>query len=82
MRRLVEDETNRLVVKALVDIATGMGKKTIAEQIEDGPTLNLLREYGVDFAQGYFLGRPQTAKDITALLQRLVLASAADELAA
>ncbi len=64
MRRLVEDETNRLVVKALVDIATGMGKKTIAEQIEDGPTLNLLREYGVDFAQGYYLARPAPLDEI------------------
>ena len=64
VRRLVEDETNRLVVKALVDIATGMGKKTIAEQIEDGPTLNLLREYGVDFAQGYYLARPAPLDEI------------------
>ncbi len=64
VRRLVEDETNRLVVKALVDIATGMGKKTIAEQIEDGPTLNLLKEYGVDFAQGYYLARPAPLDDI------------------
>jgi len=35
-----------------------MGKKTIAEFVEDGETLAILGEYGVDYAQGYFIGKP------------------------
>jgi EAL domain-containing protein (putative c-di-GMP-specific phosphodiesterase class I) len=41
-----------------VDIARGLGKRTVAEQAGDDATLALLRELGVDQAQGYFLGRP------------------------
>lgn len=64
VRYLVDDPTNRLVVQALVDIARGMGKKTIAEQIEDEPTLMLLAQYGVDFAQGFHTGRPAPLDEI------------------
>ncbi len=45
-------------VKALNDAVKGYGKATIAEFVEDEATLNILREIGVDYAQGYLIGRP------------------------
>ena len=42
----------------LVALALGFGQKTIAEGVEDQATLDLLKELGVDYAQGYHLGRP------------------------
>jgi diguanylate cyclase (GGDEF)-like protein/PAS domain S-box-containing protein len=45
-------------VKALNDAVKGYGKATIAEFVEDEATLNVLREIGVDYAQGYLIGRP------------------------
>ena len=42
----------------MVDIARGLGMKTIAEFVEDAETVALLRELGVDFSQGYHHGRP------------------------
>jgi EAL domain-containing protein (putative c-di-GMP-specific phosphodiesterase class I) len=36
-----------------------MGKQTIAEYVGDEPTMSLLRDYGVDYAQGFQLGRPR-----------------------
>lgn len=45
-------------VKALNDAVKGYGKATIAEFVEDQATLNVLREIGVDYAQGYLIGRP------------------------
>ena len=36
-----------------------MGKRTVAEQVEDARTLEVLREFGVDFVQGHYLGRPR-----------------------
>jgi diguanylate cyclase (GGDEF)-like protein/PAS domain S-box-containing protein len=45
-------------VKALNDAVKGYGKSTIAEFVEDEATLNILREIGVDYAQGYLIGRP------------------------
>jgi EAL domain-containing protein (putative c-di-GMP-specific phosphodiesterase class I) len=46
------------VVKAIVSLARGFGQETIAEGVEDAETLELLRAYDVDFAQGFHLGRP------------------------
>jgi EAL domain-containing protein (putative c-di-GMP-specific phosphodiesterase class I) len=42
----------------MTEVAAGLGIKTIAEFVENGETLELLREYKVDFAQGYHIGRP------------------------
>jgi PAS domain S-box-containing protein len=58
IRGLGESSANQHVVKAIVNLAQGFDCETIAEGVEDGETLRLLREYGVDYAQGYFLGRP------------------------
>ncbi len=59
VRDLVSNTTNQHLVKAIVNIAHGLGQQTIAEGIENSETLDLLREYGVDLAQGFHLGRPQ-----------------------
>ena len=55
---LVSSSANQHVVKAIVNLAQGFGCETIAEGVEDSETLNLLEEFGVDFAQGFYLGRP------------------------
>jgi PAS domain S-box-containing protein len=58
VRDLVASSANQHVVKAIVNLAQGFGCKTIAEGVEDAETLELLKAFGVDFAQGFFLGRP------------------------
>jgi diguanylate cyclase (GGDEF)-like protein/PAS domain S-box-containing protein len=50
--------TDELVIDSIVRIAQGLGKKTIAEHVEDGATLEALRKGGVDFAQGFYVGEP------------------------
>jgi EAL domain-containing protein (putative c-di-GMP-specific phosphodiesterase class I) len=55
---LTTSPTNQLVVKAVVDIARGLGKRTIAEFVEDAETLEMLRGMGVDFAQGFYVAKP------------------------
>jgi EAL domain-containing protein (putative c-di-GMP-specific phosphodiesterase class I) len=59
IRALPSSLNDQLVVQALVGLARGMGVRTIAEYVTDRATLELLRGYGVDYAQGYELGRPQ-----------------------
>lgn len=54
----LSNEADRLVLRALVSVARGLGKQTVAEFVEDEPTLHFLREEGVEFAQGYHIGRP------------------------
>jgi EAL domain-containing protein (putative c-di-GMP-specific phosphodiesterase class I) len=61
IRGLPTSAHDQLVVKALVGLVGEMGQRTIAEFVGDAHTLGLLRELGVDFAQGFHLGRPQAA---------------------
>jgi EAL domain-containing protein (putative c-di-GMP-specific phosphodiesterase class I) len=58
VRALPRSHTDQLVVKALVDVVRGMGRRTIAEFVGDASTLALLRTYGVDYAQGFEVGVP------------------------
>ncbi len=66
IREMAQNDADQLVVKAIVEIARGLGKRTIAEFVEDEDTTKLLREYGVDMAQGYHLGRPMDAAETLA----------------
>jgi diguanylate cyclase (GGDEF)-like protein/PAS domain S-box-containing protein len=50
--------TDQLMVEAVVTIAHGLGTRTIAEFVGDDPTVDRLKQLGVDYAQGYHLGRP------------------------
>jgi EAL domain-containing protein (putative c-di-GMP-specific phosphodiesterase class I) len=59
IRSLARSRSDRLVVKALVELARGMGARTIAEYAADEHTVELLRGLDVDFAQGFALGRPR-----------------------
>ncbi|MCU1593270.1 MAG: hypothetical protein JWO12_662 [Frankiales bacterium] len=58
VRDLADNPANRHVVEAIVSLAKGFGQQTIAEGVEDERSLVILRECGVDFAQGYHLGLP------------------------
>lgn len=63
IRNLSRSREDRIFVKAITDIAHGMGKRVIAEFVEDGDTLDVLLELGVDFAQGYHFGRPMSLNE-------------------
>jgi diguanylate cyclase (GGDEF)-like protein/PAS domain S-box-containing protein len=52
------NETDKTIIRALVNVARQLGKRTIAEFTGDAATLRFLRKEGVDHAQGYHVGRP------------------------
>jgi diguanylate cyclase (GGDEF)-like protein/PAS domain S-box-containing protein len=58
IRDLSHDADNQVFVRAMVSVARGLGKAVVAEYVEDGKTLALLREFGVDLVQGYYLDQP------------------------
>jgi PAS domain S-box-containing protein len=58
IRELVTNTTNQHLVKAIVNIAEGLGQQTVAEGVENAETLELLRGFGIDLAQGFHIGRP------------------------
>jgi EAL domain-containing protein (putative c-di-GMP-specific phosphodiesterase class I) len=66
IRSLPSSPTDQLVVKALVDVVAGMGRRTIAEFVGDGQTLEMLRDFGVDYAQGFQVGMPAPRMTVTA----------------
>ncbi len=63
VRDMPRNDADQLTVKAIVEIARGLGKTTIAEFVQDDETTRMLREYGVDMAQGFHLGRPVDAAE-------------------
>lgn len=58
VRNVVSSAIDRLTVRAIVDIASGLGKQTVAEFVGDRATYEALGEYGIDYAQGYYVGPP------------------------
>ena len=58
VRNCCNDATDRTVIEAVVSIARGLGKATIAEYVEGEDTAKLLMELGVDYGQGYHHGHP------------------------
>jgi diguanylate cyclase (GGDEF)-like protein len=64
IRDLPRSTVDRHLVKAIVDMARALGKQTVAEFVGDEDTVHLLRECGVDYAQGYHIGRPRAVSEI------------------
>jgi diguanylate cyclase (GGDEF)-like protein/PAS domain S-box-containing protein len=59
MRNIARDTVNQAMVAAMIKLARTLDFKTIAEQVEDQASLDAARKMGVDFIQGYIIGRPQ-----------------------
>jgi len=66
IRDLHNNPNDQLFVKAMRDVAVGMGIKTIAEFVETGESLEILRALQVDFAQGYLIGVPAPPSEVLA----------------
>jgi len=66
IKNVLTGPTDQLVVRAIVDLARGLGKRTIAEFVGDDDTMALLRSYGVDHAQGFHVGHPRPIDELVA----------------
>lgn len=55
---------SRAVVKSIIELGRSLQLKSAAEGVENAATLELLRDFGCDFAQGYWIGRPMGGRDI------------------
>jgi len=56
---LKENEKMSLIVKTIVDLAKSLGIKTVAEFVKDEYTYNTVKELGIDYAQGYYIGKAE-----------------------
>ncbi|MBL7490581.1 EAL domain-containing protein [Frankia sp. AgB1.9] len=66
--RLECDDVARKIVSSTIDLAHQLGLRVVAEGVETGRALDLLREFGCDLAQGFLIGEPSPAVAITPLL--------------
>ena len=84
IRELEKNPADQQLVQAIVSIARGLGQKTVAEGVEDAATLATVRKLGVDYAQGFHLGRPEsTEEDVARVAQPVEVSQpAADRLTA
>ena len=65
---LPQDSENAAITRAIIAMAHGLKMVVVAEGVETGEQLLLLEQYGCDMVQGYFLGHPSSAEDITDML--------------
>lgn len=66
VKDILEDEVDLAMVRSINDIGHLMGKKTIAEFVENQKIADVLRNVGVDYAQGYGISRPRSIDELMA----------------
>lgn len=59
VKDIAQSADNQFFVKTLMNFAQGFGLKTVAEFVENGEIAKILMEMGVDYLQGYYLGKPE-----------------------
>jgi diguanylate cyclase (GGDEF)-like protein/PAS domain S-box-containing protein len=67
VQHAVSGRIDQLVIEAVVGIAQGLGKQTVAEFVTTEETKRLVQRLGVDFAQGDFVGAPVPALELFGL---------------
>jgi EAL domain-containing protein (putative c-di-GMP-specific phosphodiesterase class I) len=68
LERFGEDPSNLIIVEAVISLAHSLGLEVTGEGVESAEELELLRELGCDFAQGYHLARPLPKEEVEQLL--------------
>jgi len=66
---MCEDVGDATIVRSTVDLGRNLGLAVVAEGVETEKVWNALRELGCTLAQGYLIGKPMTAADLTALVE-------------
>jgi diguanylate cyclase (GGDEF)-like protein/PAS domain S-box-containing protein len=56
---LAVDTVNQAMVGAMIELSRSLNFRIVAEQVEDQSSLDTVKQMGIDFAQGFFIGRPQ-----------------------
>jgi diguanylate cyclase (GGDEF)-like protein len=60
VKNILTDENSRKITQTIIHFAKELGMETIAEFVEDEESLNLLKEMGSSYAQGYYIGKPSS----------------------
>ncbi len=71
VRNMLTNQQDLVIVKSIIDLGHNLGLEVVAEGAETPNELNALRELGADRLQGYVIGKPMPAEDLTRWLRRL-----------
>lgn len=75
VRDISTDVEDRSIVTAIINLAKGLGLRTIAEGVETIGQLEILREQGCDEIQGYYYSRPLTVEQFDIFIQKTMVTS-------
>jgi diguanylate cyclase (GGDEF)-like protein len=68
IKSLAKDKVDQAMVRMVGEVARAAGIETVAEYVHSATTLELLAKYGIDYAQGYFIGKPTSAPEPTRVM--------------
>jgi diguanylate cyclase (GGDEF)-like protein/PAS domain S-box-containing protein len=64
IRNIERDPVDQALVKSMIEVIQAIGKKAIAEYVENEAIIKLLIDMGIDYAQGYHIGQPQPVENL------------------
>ncbi len=70
VRDMVEDESDAVIVRSIIDLAHNIGISVVAEGVHNRATYEMLKGLGCDAVQGYYIGKPMTAAELDEWLER------------
>ena len=73
IRGMTDNSASLAIPKAIIDMGHSLGLEILAEGIETQQQMLLLKSYGCDMGQGYYLSKPIPAREIEQLLSETVL---------
>ena len=63
VRDMAQDSSDAAIVRSIIELAHNLGRQAIAEGVEDPRAVEMLRRYGCDCVQGFFICRPRPDAD-------------------
>ena len=70
IQEVATNDSDLTIVKTMVELSHGLGKRVLAEGVETQQQLQLLRNIGCDAVQGYFISKPISEEEFTKYLKR------------
>lgn len=69
VRNIAEDDVDYALVKSITEMGHFLNKKIVAEYVSDDQILEVVRDIGVDYVQGYYLGKPVMIEEVSGALR-------------
>jgi EAL domain-containing protein (putative c-di-GMP-specific phosphodiesterase class I) len=70
IKGLTRDRVDQAMVRMVGEVAKAAGMQTVAEYVHSAATLELLAKYGIDYAQGYYIGEPSAELPTSTVLRK------------